>query len=647
VTGGSAEGGIRGTTSGTGGAGVYGINTTNNDYGILGYSGYGVYGYSATWAGYFQGNARVTGNLTVDGSITGTLSETDPQVGTLTNGMWCTSNGSQVNCATTAPVGTLTSDKWCTSNSAGTQINCTSNAPTVSESDPEVGSNTANYIPKWNGSALVTGTIYDNGNIGIGTTNPQRKLHILGANPRIFIEASSSNAEINFMNIGDTGAEGWAFYKDSTSDDLRFYQNGDRMTLQSATGNVGIGTTSPSQKLTVAGTIESTSGGVKFPDGTVLSSANITPLVQNPRTNAITPLDTTGDVGRYTSITMGTDGLPVISYYDSTNGDLKVVKCGNASCSSGNIITPVDTAGDVGQYTSITIGTDGLPVISYYDSTNGDLKVVKCGNTACSSGNIIRMVTNAGDVGRYSSIAIGTDGLPVISYHDNTLYYLKVVKCADASCSSVYSIPIFVDVGFVGMYTSITIGTDGLPIISYYDLSNDDLKVAKCNGVSCYSGNTITTVDSYGYVGWHTSITIGTDGRPVISYYDWSDHKLKVAKCGDADCSYSYGDTITTVDWSGDVGSYTSITIATDGMPVISYYDSTNGNLKVAKCGDLSCSSGNILMTVDSSGDVGKYTSITIGTDGLPVISYYDVTNGDLKVAKCANQFCVNNWSRR
>jgi len=31
-------------------------------------------------------------------------------------------------------------------------------------------------------------------------------------------------------------------------------------------GNVGIGTSTPEQKLSVAGTIESTSGGIKFPD---------------------------------------------------------------------------------------------------------------------------------------------------------------------------------------------------------------------------------------------------------------------------------------------------------------------------------------------------------------------------------------------
>jgi hypothetical protein len=38
-------------------------------------------------------------------------------------------------------------------------------------------------------------------------------------------------------------------------------------------GNVGVGTNTPGQKLSVAGTIESTSGGFKFPDGTTQASA--------------------------------------------------------------------------------------------------------------------------------------------------------------------------------------------------------------------------------------------------------------------------------------------------------------------------------------------------------------------------------------
>ncbi len=41
-------------------------------------------------------------------------------------------------------------------------------------------------------------------------------------------------------------------------------------------GNVGIGTTNPGQKLTVVGTIESTSGGIKFPDGTTQTTTATT-----------------------------------------------------------------------------------------------------------------------------------------------------------------------------------------------------------------------------------------------------------------------------------------------------------------------------------------------------------------------------------
>lgn len=55
----------------------------------------------------------------------------------------------------------------------------------------------------------------------------------------------------------------------------------------------------------------------------------------------------------------------------------------------------------------------------------------------------------------------------------------------------------------------------------------------------------------------------------------------------------------------------------------------------------------NTITTVDSDGSMGRYNSITIGMDGLPVISYFDYTNGDLKVVKWANPFCLNNWSRR
>lgn len=50
----------------------------------------------------------------------------------------------------------------------------------LTESDPQVGTNTTDYVPKWDGTSLVEGSIYDNGDIGIGTASPSAKLEVRG-----------------------------------------------------------------------------------------------------------------------------------------------------------------------------------------------------------------------------------------------------------------------------------------------------------------------------------------------------------------------------------------------------------------------------------------------------------------------------------
>jgi len=144
--------------------------------------------------------------------------------------------------------------------------------------------------------------------------------------------------------------------------------------------------------------------------------------------NDLTPVDT-GFVGYDTSLAVGADGQPVVSYLDGPNGDLKVLHCGNAACTSGNVMTPVDQSSDpLGYDTSMAIGTDGFPVVSYWDGSNSDLKFLHCGNAACTAGNQAIAVDTAGTVGRHTSVAIGTDGLPVVSYHDETTGDLKFAR---------------------------------------------------------------------------------------------------------------------------------------------------------------------------------------------------------------------------
>jgi hypothetical protein len=357
--------------------------------------------------------------------------------------------------------------------------------------------------------------------------------------------------------------------------------------------------------------------------------------------SVITTVDNAGLVGSYSSIAIGVDGLPVISYYDGTLGDLKVAHCGNSACSAANTVTMVDnSASIVGLYTSIAIGFDGFPVISYRDQPGHALKVAHCGNAACTAGNTLTTVDAPGnDVGLYTSIAIGNDGFPIVSYYDQTATALKVAHCGNASCTAGNTVTVVDDTGNVGQYTSIAITPGGFPVIAYYEQTPPlSLKVARCGNAACTTGNVITTVDDpANQVGEYTSIAIGGDGFPVISYTDVTAGALKVLDCANLNCTA--GNTITTVDDPADsVGQYTSIAVGTDGLPIVSHFDATAGALRVAHCGIADCSSGTTAVIVDDPANaVGSYTSIGIGVDGLPVISY---AGSGLKVLKCGTRTC-------
>ena len=68
-------------------------------------------------------------------------------------------------------------------------------------------------------------------------------------------------------------------------------------------------------------------------------------------------------------------GLPVVSYYDVTNDDLKVLHCNDANCTGGgDSLATVDTGtGDAGSYPSVALDSTDYPVVSYSDNTHGEI----------------------------------------------------------------------------------------------------------------------------------------------------------------------------------------------------------------------------------------------------------------------------------
>ncbi|MBY0472750.1 DUF5011 domain-containing protein [Patescibacteria group bacterium] len=117
-----------------------------------------------------------------------------------------------------------------------------------------VASNAGASAANFNSSTKMV--IDNNGLVGIGTTSPAGMLHVYNPNnsgESLVITAGGSSANwLSFRNVATPATDKWVQYL--VGNDLRFYDTADRLTLQSG-GNIGIGTTTPGQRLSVAGNI--------------------------------------------------------------------------------------------------------------------------------------------------------------------------------------------------------------------------------------------------------------------------------------------------------------------------------------------------------------------------------------------------------
>ena len=164
------------------------------------------------------------------------------------------------------------------------------------------GRGTAGQITKWTGATTLGDSVIteSSGKVGIGTTNPISLLHVIGSHPATSTLAGTNATEglrLSGGKGGDTsgagqtagigagvvlqaGDGGDALAGTSGRGGFVTIQPGapgvgalngafGQVILAPGGGNVGIGTTNAGSRLTVAGMIETTLGGFKFPDGTL------------------------------------------------------------------------------------------------------------------------------------------------------------------------------------------------------------------------------------------------------------------------------------------------------------------------------------------------------------------------------------------
>ena len=128
---------------------------------------------------------------------------------------------------------------------------------TAVQGSPTGGSGTAGKITKWDTSSTLTDSVIteSSGNIGIGTASPSFPVHIVNASTSyVAAETTGTGTSAGFRMKGDSNADYTLFTTQGTNQ-FAIYDNANtaqRLTITSS-GNVGIGTTSPSSKLEVSG----------------------------------------------------------------------------------------------------------------------------------------------------------------------------------------------------------------------------------------------------------------------------------------------------------------------------------------------------------------------------------------------------------
>src|SRR5262245_50822225 len=130
------------------------------------------------------------------------------------------------------------------------------------------------------------------------------------------------------------------------------------------------------------------------------------------------------------SLTIGSDGLGLISYIDG-NAGLKVAHCSNLACTSATITLLDDTASP-GPQTSIATSADGLGLIAY-DAATG-MWIAHCSNVLCTQTTAYLVSTQASG----PQVVVGSDGLGLVagsflSVPDGTT---PVAHCNDVPCTS-------------------------------------------------------------------------------------------------------------------------------------------------------------------------------------------------------------------
>lgn len=392
------------------------------------------------------------------------------------------------------------------------------------------------------------------------------------------------------------------------------------------------------------------------PDGNLLVASCTDPGCTGDVERTVLATREPDGVGHWLAdLALAEDGRPVILY--SPDPELRLVTCGNRSCSSGNSeASLVDVAGGPSR---LALRGDGAPLIAYVEQGDDGnrLFLLACADPACSNPPRRELARiGVGDVGLGSlSVAFDGEGLPMVLFSQQG--DLVVARCGDPQCAGDVTAATIGRVGFGDF--ALAIGRDGLPVVAYY--GNRDLRVAKCGEPQCggsvlaVSGDpvpelaaappptelwtsTIVAAGDVAFADTNPQLATGPDGIPLAlhAYVPGGEEDFPspaLVRCADAACSASTRAVL-------DVTAFTStLAVDTAGRAVIASHDFEN--IRITRCADADCTSATTGVVAEAI-FVATPVAVAVGSGDLPLLAYQDLNDFLLKVASCNDAACTS-----
>jgi hypothetical protein len=230
---------------------------------------------------------------------------------------------------------------------------------------------------------------------------------------------------------------------------------------------------------------------------------------------------------QYISLALNQQGVPSIAYYDAWNGDLDYAYFDTTMNSWQTQV--VDAKGSTGLYPDLAFSRSNGPVISYYNRTNGDLVLAQ---SITGGGFSLTPIDTVGDVGRYTTLMLDpnrpTASKWAIGYTDQTNNSIKyAIQGSVGGGTQLNGFSNFTvkkltqgaaDLS-IAFYDSGLGGTKPYkPAMSYYDVYDSGLWLAK----AIDDGATwkFTDIASKGTQGQYSSLFFDSNNNANIYYYN-------------------------------------------------------------------------------------------------------------------------------